>query len=126
MLFDDHAEELTFPGIFFGQFRSFRDRVNATPFQIATSELRRADRRGACPQHLLYVGMTILRFRVRDSLYIAFKHIGKDTRITRESIQSTDYINNCIESNLAILRTIPNSAHYWSERKKCLLLCCVN
>lgn len=47
-----------------------------------------------------------------------FKHIGPNTNITREQIQSDEYINNCIESNLAFLRSIPNSTWYWAQRKK--------
>lgn len=118
LLFDEHAEELSFPSIYLGQFRQFREGVTVTPFMIATSELRRSDRRGVTPHHLLYVAMKIMRIRVRDSLTVAFKHIGKNSNITKENIQSEDYIHSCIESNLALLRSIPNSTWYWSERKK--------
>ncbi|GFT09537.1 helitron_like_N domain-containing protein [Trichonephila clavipes] len=45
LLFDEHAEELSFPQIYLGQFRTFRDGVNVTSFMMATSELRRSDRR---------------------------------------------------------------------------------
>ena len=85
---------------------------------MATSELRRSDRRGVTPHHLLYMAMKIMRLRVRDSLTVAFKHVGKDTNITKEQIQSENYIQGCIESNLAFLRSIPNSTYYWSERKR--------
>lgn len=118
LLFDEHAEELSFPQIYLGQFRIFREGVSVTPFMMATSELRRSDRRGVTPHHLLYMAMKIMRIRVRDSLTVAFKHIGKDTNITKEQIQSENYIQGCIESNLAFLRSIPNSTYYWSERKK--------
>ena len=59
-----------------------------------------------------------MRIRVRDCLTIAFKHIGTDTNITKEQVQSEEYIHNCIESNSAFLRSIPNSVWYWSGRKK--------
>lgn len=61
--------------------------------------------------------MKIMRIKVRDSLTVAFKHVGKKCNITKGEIQSEDYIHNCIESNLAFLRSIPNSTWYWSERK---------
>lgn len=118
LLFDEHAEELSFPAIYLGQFRTFREEVRVTPFTIASSELRRSDRRAATPYHLLYMAMKIMRLRVRDSLTVAFKHIGKNTTVTRQQIQDEEYINNCIEQNLAFLRSIPNSAWYWSNRKK--------
>lgn len=112
LLFDEHAEELSFPAIYYGQFRTFRKEVNVTPFMMATSELRRVDRRGVTPQHLLYMAMKIMRIRVRDSLSIAFKHVGEGTKITKENIQSEEYVHGCIESNLAFLGTIPNSTWY--------------
>ncbi|GFY54537.1 serine--tRNA ligase [Trichonephila inaurata madagascariensis] len=85
---------------------------------IATSELRRVDRRGVTPYHLLYMAMKIMRLRVRDSLTVAFKHVGKNANITRQQIESEEYINGCIEYNLAFLRAISNSTGYWSERKR--------
>lgn len=118
LLFDEHAEELSFPSIYIGQFRQFRDEVGVTPFMMASSELRRKDRRGVHPYHLLYMAVKIMRLRVRDCLTIAFKHVGTDTKISKEHVKSEEYINNCIESNLAFLRSIPNSIWYWSERKK--------
>lgn len=82
LFFDEHAEELSFPSIYLGEFRKFREGIYATPFRMATSELRRIDRRGVTPHHLLYLAMKILRLRVRDSLTVAFKHVGKDTAIS--------------------------------------------
>ncbi|XP_037958820.1 uncharacterized protein LOC119688206 [Teleopsis dalmanni] len=118
LLFDEHAEELSFPQIYLGQFRQFRDGVVATAFMMATSELRRSDRRGVTPQHLLYMTMKIMRFRIKQSLSIAFRHVGQGIAITKEQIQSDDYMHDCIETNLAFLRSIPNSAYYWAERKR--------
>lgn len=117
-LFDENAEELAFPSIYLGQFRQFREGVIVTPFMLATSELRRTDRRGVTPLHLLYMAMKIMRIRVKVSLTAALKHVGKNSDITKEKIQLEDYIDNCIESNLTFLRSIPNSTWYWSERKK--------
>lgn len=113
LLFDEQNEELSFPSIYLGQFRQFREKLTVTPFMMASSELRRSDRRGVTPQHLLYMAMKIMRIRVRDSLAVMGKHIGN-----KSNMQSEDYIQNCIESNLAILRYIPNSTWYWSERNK--------
>lgn len=54
---------------------------------IATSELRRSDRRGVTSQHLLlYVAMKILRLRTRDSINVAFKFVGKDNTLTRAQV----------------------------------------
>lgn len=117
-MFDENAEELSFPAIYLGEFRNFREGVQVKPFTMASSELRHSDRRGVKPQHLLYMAMKMMRLRIRDSLMIAFKHVGKDTNITKKQIEEDEYINNCIDTNLAFLRSIPNSAWYWPHRKK--------
>ncbi|GFX44019.1 ATP-dependent DNA helicase [Trichonephila clavipes] len=64
LLFDEHAEELSFPSIYLGEFRRFREGIKATPFMMASSELRRSDRRAVTPHHLLYVAMKIMRLRI--------------------------------------------------------------
>ena len=97
LLFDEHAEELSFPSIYLGQFRNFNENVKVTPFMMASSELRRSDRRAVTPYHLLYVAMKIMRLRVRDSLTVAFKHVGKNVHFTRQQVESETYINSCIE-----------------------------
>ncbi|GFW10040.1 helitron_like_N domain-containing protein [Trichonephila clavipes] len=84
-----------------------------TPFMRATSELRLVDRHGVTPQPLLYMAIKIIRLRVRDSLTVAFKHVGKKANNIRQQIGSEEYINGCIENNLAFLRGIPNSTWYW-------------
>lgn len=74
------------------------------------------------PQHLLNVAMKILRLRTRDSLSVAFKFIGKNTAFTKAQIESTRFLNGCLESNLAFLKSIPNSTYYWSQRKRDLFI----
>ncbi|GFX26299.1 ATP-dependent DNA helicase [Trichonephila clavipes] len=72
--------KLSFPAIYLGHFRNFKEGVRVTPFMIATSEIRRVERRGVTPQHLLYMAMKIMR--VRDShlpdtanlLFLFWKH----------------------------------------------------
>lgn len=118
LLFDSHAEELSFPTIYYGQFREFKDGVNCKAYSIATSELRRSDRRGVTPRHLLFLAIKIMRLRVSENISISFKHVGQDINITKEQILSSDYLNGCMKSNLAFLKAIPNSVQYWQSRKK--------
>uniref|UniRef100_A0A6P7FX48 Uncharacterized protein LOC114335154 n=1 Tax=Diabrotica virgifera virgifera TaxID=50390 RepID=A0A6P7FX48_DIAVI len=110
LLLDEHAEELCFPAIYLGQSRKFRDGVVATPFMMATSEIRRSDRRGVTPQHLFYMTLKIMRLRILDAL--------KDAGITKKQMKDPNYLQTCDESKLAFLRSIPNSSWYWLERKK--------
>jgi hypothetical protein len=53
VIFDRHAEELSFPHIYYGVDRRFKTDTQPTPYTIATSEIRRRDRRGATPDHIL-------------------------------------------------------------------------
>lgn len=46
IVYDDNAEELSFPDIYLGYPRTFRAGTRVTPYMKATSELRRSDRRG--------------------------------------------------------------------------------
>lgn len=55
VIYDSYAEELFFPAIYYGQPRTFKSGVRTTPFSISTSEIRRRDRRGVTPQHILYM-----------------------------------------------------------------------
>lgn len=112
ILMDKHAEELSFPTIYEDKFRIYRDSVTVTPFMQATSELRLTDRRATDKQHILYIAAKITRLRVSKYVSVAFKHIGQGTSITKETIQSEGYINYCLETNLAFLRCIPNSAWF--------------
>lgn len=65
---------------------------------MASNELRLSDGRGGTPHNLLYIAMKIMK--IRDSLSIAFKAVRKKCNITKQEIQSDDYIHNCIETNL--------------------------
>lgn len=71
-IFDSFAEELSFPEIYFGVGRSFNPSLSITPYMIANSEIRRSDRRGVTPEHILYMAMKKLRLRVVDGIYNTF------------------------------------------------------
>ncbi|GFY21521.1 uncharacterized protein TNCV_1166691 [Trichonephila clavipes] len=64
IIYDVHGEELTFPQIYYGVPRQFDLNVWVTLYMMATSEIRRTDRRGATPDHVLYMAMKMLRIRV--------------------------------------------------------------
>ena len=69
---DEYAEELSLPDIYYGVPRKFRNEVKVTPFMIVNSEIRRRDRRGTTPEHILYMAVKILRLRVTHGLYTMF------------------------------------------------------
>lgn len=117
IIYDEFAEELSFPDIYLGHGRAFNPDVRVTPFMMATSELRRRDRRGAKPEHVLYMAMKIMRLRVSQGLSNTFKCMGT-ANITRAQLEDRQFLETCIERNLSFMKTIPNSVQYWQQRKR--------
>jgi hypothetical protein len=118
IIFDEHAEELSFPSIYLGHPRLFKEVVKVTPFMMATSEIRRKDRRGVTPHHILYVAMKILRLRLTQGMFSTFKCTGDMSTVTKKMIEDKQFLEQCIERNLSFLKSIPNSVQYWAQRKK--------
>jgi hypothetical protein len=82
-----YADELSFPSIYYGVGRQFRDSVSVTPYVMATSETRRCDRRGVTPQHILYVAMKILRLPLKDCVNNTFCCVRNTEGITMRMIE---------------------------------------
>jgi hypothetical protein len=101
-----------------GRARQFKEDHKVTPFMMATSEIRRSDRRGVIPQNVLYMAMKIMRLRVSEGLYSTFKCIGETESITRKMIEDKEFLEACVEKNLSFLKSIPNSVQYWAQRKR--------
>lgn len=117
IIYDEFAEELSFPDIYLGHPRTFKPDVRVTSFMMATSEIRRRDRRGAKPEHVLYMAMKIMRLRVSEGLRNTFKCMGT-ANITRAQLKDKEFLESCIERNLSFLKSIPNSVQYWQQRKR--------
>lgn len=115
--FDADAEELSFPMIYFGHPREFT--VRAIAYSIASSEIRRRDRRGVKSNHILYMAAKIMRLRMIDSLNVMFR-ANNDTvhSITRSEIENRQFVKETMERNESFLRHIPNSVQYWYGRKR--------
>ncbi|XP_076545681.1 uncharacterized protein LOC143305536, partial [Osmia lignaria lignaria] len=116
-LFDKHAEELSFPSIYLGEARSFKDRVKVTPFMMAKSEIRRRDCRGATPDHVLYMALKIMRIRMQGMRHL-FRNVAGMSNMTRKMIEDKQYLERTVKCDMSFLRTVPNSALYWSQRKR--------
>ncbi|CAK9832801.1 ATP-dependent DNA helicase pfh1, partial [Anthophora retusa] len=116
LLYDEHAEELSFPSIYLGQARRFK--INVTPYMIASSEIRRTDRRGVQPEHVLYMAAKVMRFRLRENIAQSFTASDNMKQVTKKDIEDAKFLQSCIEQNLSFLKSIPNSAQYWMSRKR--------
>ncbi|XP_015110820.1 uncharacterized protein LOC107037018 [Diachasma alloeum] len=117
-LFDGHAEELSFPCIYLGQPRVFKQGLKVTPSMIVSSELTRSDRRGVTPDHLLYMAMKIMRLNVHETLNSTCVNLEEESNMIRKEILSEESFSDALGSNLAFLRCVPNSIWYWKERKR--------
>jgi hypothetical protein len=118
IIYNKHAKELSFLGMYLGQARTFKINVKVAPFMMATSEIRRKERRGVTSQHILYMAMKILRLRVSEGLYATFRCVGETEHITKRMTEDKEYLESCIEKNLSFLKSIPNSMQYWQHRKE--------
>jgi hypothetical protein len=78
---DEYAGKLSFPSICLGQARTCKTNVKVTPFMMATSEIRRKDKRGVTPQHIVYMAMKILRLGVSEGPYATLRSVGETERV---------------------------------------------
>ncbi|GFX71097.1 ATP-dependent DNA helicase [Trichonephila clavipes] len=76
---------------------------------MATSEIRRTDRRGATPDHVLYMAMKMLHIRVVEGIYNMFRCVKQTESITRKMLEDRNFMDECIDKNFVFLKSIPNS-----------------
>lgn len=115
--YTENGEELSNPDIYLGQPRIFKEGANPTTFNKASSEARRADRRGAKPEHILQMALNVLYCRMKDGLKFHFKSKGT-ANVTRAQITDPEFLNTMTELNLRILKGFPNSMQYMQTRKQ--------
>jgi len=118
IIYDSIARELSFPEIYPGVSRYFTLELNVTSYMIANSELRRADRRGAKPEHILYMAMKILRLRAVDCINETFRCVATTEMVTRRMLEDRQYFEECVEHDFAFLKSMPNSARYWQGKRE--------
>jgi len=96
LLFDEHAEELLFLSIYLGEPRKFTI-DGFTPYMMFISEIRRSDRRGVKPEHVLYMAMKVMRMRLTESMFCTFKNSDNLKKLTRENIEDKQFMDSMIE-----------------------------
>jgi isopropylmalate/homocitrate/citramalate synthase len=108
---------MSFPRIYLGEPRKLKiDKV--TPYYMAKSEIRRRDRRGVKPEHVLHMAKKVMRLRLKEGLGVMFKNSGDTHKITRNDIEDRKFIENCVEHNWAFMKSIPNSVMYWGPKRR--------
>ncbi|GIX77935.1 ATP-dependent DNA helicase [Caerostris darwini] len=96
VLFDDLAEELSYPRIYCGYMRRFTRKKLPTYSEIIKSELRRYDRRGATPQKILYNHPKNLHKLLLSSIQICLRNkIPTDSSLTANKFKTNNvYVNS--------------------------------
>ena len=117
IIFDEYAEELSFPAIYLGHPLTFNPSVHVTPYLMATSEIPRSDRRGVTPERILNMATKIMRMQLNRDLTLTFKTMRDTVGITREMIEDKQKIDQFVHKDAAFLKSIPNSVTYWHQRK---------
>ncbi|KAL3189143.1 hypothetical protein MRX96_003278 [Rhipicephalus microplus] len=117
LFMDAYAEELTFPTIYMGVPRKIIG-PRSTPFAMASSEIRRTDRRGATPEHVLYMAAKMMRYNVAES-NMMFRTNETTGSITREQLESggKKFLEEVLDRDLVFMRGVPNTVQYWQDRR---------
>ncbi|KAL3225105.1 hypothetical protein MRX96_004687 [Rhipicephalus microplus] len=117
LFMDAYAEELAFPTIYMGVPRKIIG-PRSTPFAMASSEIRRTDRRGATTEHVLYMAAKVMRYNVAESKVIIRTNETTGS-IMREQLESSGkkFLEEVLDRNLAFMRGVPNTVHYWQDRR---------
>ncbi|CAN7949023.1 unnamed protein product, partial [Ixodes hexagonus] len=116
LLFDEYAEELSFPQIYLGEPRRITG-PRPTPFTKASSEIRRTDRRGVCPHHVLYMAAKVMRHNVASKT-MTFRTNSITSAITRQQLENAEFMDEVLNRDLGFMRGIPNTVQYWQDRRK--------
>ncbi|XP_037523559.1 uncharacterized protein LOC119400570 [Rhipicephalus sanguineus] len=62
--------------------------------------------------------MKVLRFRVSRSLAVTFRVNDDTEKITRQMLEDEHFIQDSIDQDMAFMKGVPNTVHYWQQRKK--------
>ncbi|GIX70291.1 ATP-dependent DNA helicase [Caerostris darwini] len=120
VLFDDLAEELSYPRIYCGDNRCFTRKKPPTYSEIVKSELRRYDRRGATPQKIVYSHQKNLHKLLLSSTQICLRNkIPTDFSLTAQQVQDQQCLRQLFYKNQAykFMKTIKCSPAYWENEK---------
>ncbi|KAL3245909.1 hypothetical protein MRX96_058115 [Rhipicephalus microplus] len=117
LFMDAYAEELTFLTIYLGVPRKIIG-PRSTPFALASSEIRSTDWRGATPEHVLYTAAKVMRYNVAES-NMMFRTNETTGSITREQLDSggKKFLEEVLDLDLAFMRGVSNTVHYWQDRR---------
>lgn len=117
---DEYAEELSFPKIYCGMKRKFKENVKITYTDIVKSELLRHDPRACVPTKVLYSFKKAFNERVRSGISIYLRK-GKGTRnFMASQVKRAEFVKNIIKNDegYAVWKNLRSSPSYWAAKCK--------
>ncbi|GIX70999.1 ATP-dependent DNA helicase [Caerostris darwini] len=121
VLFDDLAEELSYPRIYCGDMRRFTRQKPPTYSEIVKSELRRYDLRGATPQKILYSHQKNVHKLLLSSIQIFLRNkIPTDSSLTAQQVQAQQCLRHLFYKNqpYKFMKTIKCSPAHWENKNQ--------
>lgn len=87
-------------------------------FTKASSEICRTDRRGVCPEHILYMAMEVMRHVSEKTM--TFRTNPITSSFTRQQLESggRKFMDEVLNRDLAFMRGVPNVVEYWKDHRK--------
>ncbi|XP_065304810.2 uncharacterized protein [Dermacentor albipictus] len=118
IVYDQHAEELSFPQIYLGEPRNISPDSKPSVYTMASSECRRTDRRGATAYHVLYMAAKVMRTRVASSVNVFFRNTSGMAVVTKAQLNDREFVENAVDHDMAFMNGVPNTVQYWHRRKQ--------
>jgi hypothetical protein len=124
ILMDKYAEELSFPKIYCGKKRKFKEKLRISSGAIAKSEIRQYDRR--CAENISKILYSFKKSQIEQvskAITFAIKKNKNNNNITVENVLDRSYLHNIMQRDerYNILKSIRCSPSYWEGRKKEIL-----
>lgn len=113
LLLDTHAEELSFPTIYCGQIRHFKNKT-ITRTDIAKSEARNKDRRCAIPSKLLYSYKLAQTHQINNQVSMCLRKRKNTAFATAANLLNDDFVSNLVQHDegYKLLKNIRSSPAY--------------
>ncbi|KAL1426722.1 hypothetical protein MTO96_018037 [Rhipicephalus appendiculatus] len=59
-----------------------------------------------------------MRLRISQGLSVTFRNVANAPDVTRRMLDDKNFLEQCVQHDLAFLRGIPNSIYYWAHRRR--------
>lgn len=118
---DTTAEELSFPRVYAGLPRQFKETVKITYTDICKSELLRHDARACVPTKVLYSFKKSFNEKVNSQMQIYLRKTkGPGANYKASQMRKADFVKDIIKNDegYAVWKNLRSSPSYWAAKSK--------